>query len=425
MIKIDNRKYSWIILFSVVIAILLTVAVNEPTHGQDAANAKKAASAANAAKKAAVKAQKAAEKAAQTAQTAAEKAQTAAKTAAKSNKIGILPLQFAVIAVLILLLVLIIYLVFYGIPSDKKKQINSFTNSEIALLKKSIQNGATIPSVKKVESPTATTNVTRNIDTTPNDPTSKFNETLTQWWTANATKSSSECIKGLTEKFGEESNPDGENEHQGQFDKYKVLTVTAGTKQFLIPCKDIVYDDFITKFFCVDGDSYIKGSSLITSLIRPAIKDSTGNISRGMLDVTPPSVGSEPIRQPVITEPKRPVLDDKKLIDWWNKNSTSELTKCKNSLEERFGNEIFVELISWNENSEEDWFVIGITEPLSEEVYVLPRRRTLIGNIRVWFETSNKISKLTLIKSLVKTARSAKSNPKKVKEMGVITIAEE
>ena len=119
------------------------------------------------------------------------------------------------------------------------------------------------------------------------------------------------------------------------------------------------------------------------------------------------------------------VLDDKKLIDWWNKNSTSELTKCKNSLEERFGNEIFVELISWNENSEEDWFVIGITEPLSEEVYVLPRRRTLIGNIRVWFETSNKISKLTLIKSLVKTARSAKSNPKKVKEMGVITIAEE
>jgi len=559
MIKIDNRKYSWIILFSVVIAILLTVAVNEPTHAQDAVSANRSAKAAakkaeetatsaiaaktaaktakkaaetaktaaktakkaaekaktaastiaandarisakkaqtaaekaekaqieaekaekaakkaaekaqteaetaagkaqtaaekaeNAAKKAQTAAEKAenaakkakteanravetaqkaaqtaqtAQKAAQTAQTAAQTAQTAqtaAGAALKSNKTGILPLQYVIIAVLILLLIIIIYLVFNGILSDKKKQITSLTNSEIALrvesptatLKKSIQTGATIPSV---------TNVTRNIDTTPNDPTSKFNETLTQWWTANATKSSSECIKGLTEKFGEESNPDGENEHQGQFDKYKVLTVTAGTKQFLIPCKDIVYDDFITKFFCVDGDSYITGSSLITSLIRPAIKDSTGKISRGMLDVTPPSVGSEPIRQPVITEPKRPVLDDKKLIDWWNKNSTSELTKCKNSLEERFGNEIFVELISRNENSEEDWYVIGITEPLSEEVYVLPRQRTLIGNIQVWFDTSNKISKLTLIKSLVKTARSAKGSPKKVKKKGVITI---
>ena len=549
MIKIDNRKYSWIILFSVVIAILLTVAVNEPTHAQDAVSANRSAKAAakkaeetatsaiaaktaaktakkaaetaktaaktakkaaekaktaastiaandarisakkaqtaaekaekaqieaekaekaakkaaekaqteaetaagkaqtaaekaeNAAKKAQTAAEKAenaakkakteanravetAQKAAQTAQTAqkaAQTAQTAAGAALKSNKTGILPLQYVIIAVLILLLIIIIYLVFNGILSDKKKQITSLTNSEIALrvesptatLKKSIQTGATIPSV---------TNVTRNIDTTPNDPTSKFNETLTQWWTANATKSSSECIKGLTEKFGEESNPDGENEHQGQFDKYKVLTVTAGTKQFLIPCKDIVYDDFITKFFCVDGDSYITGSSLITSLIRPAIRDSTGSISRGMLDVTPPSVGSEPIRQPVITEPKRPVLDDKKLIDWWNKNSTSELTKCKNSLEERFGNEIFVELISRNENSEEDWYVIGITEPLSEEVYVLPRQRTLIGNIQVWFDTSNKISKLTLIKSLVKTARSAKGSPKKVKKKGVITI---
>ena len=518
MIKIDNRKYSWIILFSVVIAILLTVAVNEPTHAQDAVSANRSAKAAakkaeetatsaiaaktaaktakkaaetaktaaktakkaaekaktaastiaandarisakkaqtaaekaeNAAKKAKTEANRAvetaqkaaqtaqtAQKAAQTAQTAAQTAQTAqtaAGAALKSNKTGILPLQYVIIAVLILLLIIIIYLVFNGILSDKKKQITSLTNSEIALrvesptatLKKSIQTGATIPSVKKVESPTATTNVTRNIDTTPNDPTSKFNETLTQWWTANATKSSSECIKGLTEKFGEESNPDGENEHQGQFDKYKVLTVTAGTKQFLIPCKDIVYDDFITKFFCVDGDSYITGSSLITSLIRPAIRDSTGNISRGMLDVTPPSVGSEPIRQPVITEPKRPVLDDKKLIDWWNKNSTSELTKCKNSLKEKFGNEIEVVLIDSNENSDEDWYVIGIEEPLSQEVYVLPRQRILIRNIELWFETSNKISKRTLIKSLVRTARSARSSPKKMMTRGKITIAEE
>ena len=46
----------------------------------------------------------------------------------------------------------------------------------------------------------------------------------------------------------------------------------------------------------------------------------------------------------------------------------------------------------------------------------------LIGNIQVWFDTSNKISKLTLIKSLVKTARSAKGSPKKVKKKGVITI---
>jgi chemotaxis protein histidine kinase CheA len=365
--------------------------------------------------------------AAQTAQAAAQTAQTAAAGATpKSDKIGIPRFQLIIIAILIALLCVIIYLVL----SDKKKQINSFTNSEIALLKKSIQYdesiqyGATIPSVK-VESRTATTNVTRNIDRTPNDPTSKINETtLTDWWKTNATKSSSECMKGLIEKFGEESNPIGLIDHPEQKDDWKVLNIT-GTKQFLIPCKHIVYDDFIMQFFDVHGSSYVIGLSLITSLILPAIKDSTDNISRGMLDVKTPHVGSEPIRQPVITEPKGPVLDEKKLIDWWDKNSTSELTKCKNSLKEKFGNEIEVVLIDSNENSDEDWYVIGIEEPLSQEVYVLPRQRILIRNIELWFETSNKISKRTLIKSLVRTARSARSSPKKMMTRGKITIAEE
>ena len=229
---------------------------------------------------------------------------------------------------------------------------------------------------------------------------------LTAWWKENSANSYDECKKDLEERFRDIKKIECAGEPE---DSWQGISIESTAANFMLPGVDTVYDKTCKEYFDVKGE-YKLGESTVSSLIRPARRDNTnGNFFRGEIGVTNPS---------------KPALREDKLIEWWSENALNRFTECKNSLKARFGDKLEFVLLSSIETSAEtkaeEWLVFGVTEPLLNEYFVLPRKNDFVAEIAVWFRTDGK--PLNLIDSLVQLAKAGKNRPEICTDQGVVVL---
>lgn len=90
----------------------------------------------------------------------------------------------------------------------------------------------------------------------------------------------------------------------------------------------------------------------------------------------------EPVRQ--TSQTIKPITEIN-LLEWWNKSGDKRLSKCKDSLHERFLDVTVDD--SFRKNDPEEWRIIGILDQGENIYYVLPRKYGIW-----WFNYSNKTS---------------------------------
>lgn len=107
------------------------------------------------------------------------------------------------------------------------------------------------------------------------------------------------------------------------------------------------------------------------------------------------------------------------MIKWWNEFGSQPLSKCVETLNERFLGKIFLEPIV-STNNKEDWKMVGVKDNAYGDYYVLPRKNSgwwtdfinKLSAYEPWFELEEKSIDATLqIRSLKSPLPKARKTP--------------
>lgn len=159
-------------------------------------------------------------------------------------------------------------------------------------------------------------------------------------------------------------------------------------------------------------------------------KGSTPSYEEPEIRKEEPQKPTSQIKKPLTEQPEQ------HLIEWWNEFGNQLLSKCKETLTEKFFNVTLEVILARSEYNNENWQVVGVRDNIQTEYFILPRKESQwwsdypkqLSDYDPWFDIEEKTGPNLWIKSLKSPLPKAIKDPsgqwKLISPKGKVSIKE-